>query len=113
MDINQRFNLLIDKVATSRSEFSKRTGLSTVILSHISSGRNKVSLKAVECMLEAYPMINPDYLITGKGPQFKDSNSFPKEELLNELFVLSKDLDQQYKLNKQRILSLIDHINAL
>ena len=70
--INKRVELLIKKVASSKTSFSNETGISTVILSHISSGRNKVSLKAVEQILKAYPKVNAEWLILGKGNMFKD-----------------------------------------
>lgn len=82
MSINNRLEQLIIKTATTRSNFSKATGISTVILSHIGSGRNKVSLAAVEQILTAYPEVNSEWLIMGKGQMFKQG---PNEEYISEL----------------------------
>ena len=67
MSINKRVEQLVEKTSTSKSAFSIATGISTVILSHISSGRNKVSLTAVEQMLKAFPSVSSDWLVLGKG----------------------------------------------
>ncbi|MGB1038877.1 MAG: hypothetical protein ACPGYY_09545, partial [Bacteroidia bacterium] len=75
MGINKRVVQLIESTTSSKSAFSTATGISTVILSHISSGRNKVSLTAVEQILKAFPNVNADWLILGKGAMLKDSVS--------------------------------------
>ncbi len=82
MNVNNRLEQLISKTATTRSNFSKATGISTVILSHIGSGRNKVSLAAVEQILTAYPEVNAEWLVMGKGTMFKAGI---KEEYITEL----------------------------
>ena len=82
MSINNRLEQLIIKTATTRSNFSKATGISTVILSHIGSGRNKVSLAAVEQILMAYPEVNSEWLVLGKGRMFKQGLN---EECIAEL----------------------------
>lgn len=79
MSINSRVVQLIDKTAGSKSSFSKATGISNVILSHISSGRNKVSLTAVEQILTSYPDVNAEWLILGKGSMFKQGPELSKE----------------------------------
>lgn len=73
MSINKRVEQLVEKTSTSKSAFSIATGISTVILSHISSGRNKVSLTAVEQILKAFPSVSADWLVLGKGSMFKDA----------------------------------------
>lgn len=73
MSINKRVEQLVEKTSRSKSAFSIATGISTVILSHISSGRNKVSLTAVEQILKAFPSVSSDWLVLGKGSMFKDA----------------------------------------
>ena len=73
MSINKRVEQLVEKTSRSKSAFSIATGISTVILSHISSGRNKVSLTAVEQILKAFPSVSSDWLVLGKGSMFRDA----------------------------------------
>lgn len=107
MSINQRVETLIKKTTLSKTAFSKATGISTVILSHISSGRNKVSLSAVEQILIAYPKINAEWLLLGKGPLFKDSLETDTTELLShQLTQLADEMERFQK-------SATSKINAL
>jgi len=87
MDINKRVELLINNLAQNKAGFSAATGISTVILSHISSGRNKVSLSAVEQILSAYPEVNPEWLIMGKGNIYKEAKD------TKELDKIKKDVE--------------------
>ena len=103
--INQRVEMLIKKVANTKASFAQSTGISSVILSHISSGRNKVSLTAVEQILKAYPKVNAEWLILGKGLMFKDAmdSDYATElreelnELTQELNVLKSNMDKKIK----------------
>ncbi|NNJ56703.1 MAG: hypothetical protein HKP14_11240 [Bacteroidia bacterium] len=112
--INQRVELLIKKVANTKSGFSQSTGISTVILSHISSGRNKVSLMAVEQILKAYPKVNAEWLILGKSSMFKDE--LDKDltcELKTELQELNQELTKVKGTMEHKINKMIDKINDL
>lgn len=112
--INQRVELLIKKVANTKASFSQSTGISTVILSHISSGRNKVSLTAVEQILKAYPKVNAEWLILGKSSMFKDELD---HDLTHELKVELEDLTQEFTRLKsvmdKKIVKMIDRINEV
>lgn len=86
------------KTSVSKTSFSQATGISTVILSHISSGRNKVSLSAVEQVLQAYPNVNAEWLILGKGQMFKDGLEKDKmDELEARIEALSSELNKSKK----------------
>ncbi len=107
MSINSRVESLIKKVASTKASFSQATGISSVILSHISSGRNKVSLTAVEQILKAYPSVNAEWLILGKGSMFKDALN---PDLINELQSTIKDLESELD---QSVKSFKGKIDAL
>ena len=94
MSINKRVVQLIDKTSVSKAAFSEATGISAVILSHISSGRNKVSLKAVEQILKAYSNVNAKWLILGQGSMFESKDEVSKyNELDNQLNRLKNDVE--------------------
>lgn len=113
MDINDRYMKLVDSVSSSRAEFSKRTGISSVILSHIGSGRNKVSLTAVISLLENYDDINPEYLLLGKGKPFKEGDKVLKDEILTKVEGLDALVQQQNGQLKAALRSLRDHIEQV
>lgn len=110
MSINKRVLQIIDQVAQNKSSFSKSTGISPVILSHIASGRNKVSLKTVVQILETYPTLNAEYLLLGKGQVFKQDQRDQMEKLLVDLEQLKSVLEGQHKQAVHAVGSLIHHI---
>jgi hypothetical protein len=109
MNINNRVEMLIKKVATNKASFSSSTGISSVILSHISSGRNKVSLKAVEQILKAYPKVNADWLVLGKGPMFKDALD---HNLIQELKDSIEDIEQELNATVKSLKGKIDLLTS-
>ncbi len=112
--INKRVNKLIETLAVKKSTFSSATGISTVILSHIGSGRNKVSLTAVEQILKAYPSVNSEWLILGKGDMFKDStNNDDLKAIRSKVEQLQVSWNESNRLLNARIESLIKQIDAL
>mgnify|MGYP001101868655 CR=1 FL=1 len=110
MNINQRVEQLIQKIAQNKAGFSVATGISTVILSHIGSGRNKVSLSAVEQILIAYPQVSPEWLILGKGNMFKEMKDTRElDRIKSEVLALKAQL----QINSQSTERKIEHITNL
>lgn len=103
---------LVEKVSTSKAAFSKATGISSVILSHIGSGRNKVSLTAVIQLLENYPNINAEYLLLGKGPAFKSSDSDKLNNLLQSINSIKDTANSQNKTLIRQIESVVNQIST-
>lgn len=65
------------------TKFADVIGVQRSSISHILSGRNKPSFDFIEKMLVAYPELNAQWLITGKGNMFT-----------NQPLLFSKDEDQ-------------------
>jgi hypothetical protein len=115
MNVNQRVEHLIQKIAQNKAGFSAATGISTVILSHISSGRNKVSLSAVEQILIAYPQVSPEWLILGKGYMFKEvKDTRELDRIKSEVLALKAQLQtnsQSTERKIEHIANLLDSLN--
>jgi|TARA_B110000114_G_C14876989_1_gene311135 hypothetical protein len=107
MSINKRVETLIDKTSNSKSDFSKATGISTVILSHISSGRNKVSLTAVEQIIKAFPTINAEWILTGKGQMYRDGLDNDIAEELESALILLEDEHKRYAKSMESKISVL------
>lgn len=104
MSINKRVQIIIEKTSTTKAAFSEATGISTVILSHISSGRNKVSLTAVEQILRAFPAIRAEWLILGKGQMFNSSNNIQLIDEIEEVVLqLNQEVDLVHKQLTQKL----------
>ena len=114
MGINKRVVLLIDKTTNSKTAFSQATGISTVILSHISSGRNKVSLTAVEQILKAFPKINAEWLILGKGQMFSDGlDSTITNQLFDNIEELESEIERFKKATELKILKIKSSLSSV
>ncbi len=115
MNINQRVEQLIQKIAQNKAGFSAATGISTVILSHIGSGRNKVSLSAVEQILVAYPQVSPEWLILGKGNMFKEMKDTRElDRIKTEILALKTQIQtnsQSTERKIEQISSLLESLN--
>jgi len=112
--INKRVVLLIEKLASSKSEFAKTTGISSVILSHISSGRNKVSLSAIVQILQAYKSLNPEWLVLGIGEMYKSSsNTTMLNALETKVLELQIEYNETYVKVDSKIEQLLKQIRSL
>ena len=73
-DISDRINELIDSNKLTKKSFAEVTGLSQPIVSHLTTGRNQPGLDVLQKMLTAFPDINPEWLIMGKEPMYKQGS---------------------------------------
>ena len=53
--------------------FSQFTGISEGTLSGVFNGRTRPTLQIVEAILQHFPKISLDWLMTGNGPMYKDA----------------------------------------
>lgn len=73
--VSRQIVSLISWLQINKNQFAQSVGVPQAILSHILSGRNKPSLEVVKKILVAYPQLNPQWLIFGKGEMFSTSHS--------------------------------------
>jgi hypothetical protein len=78
-----------------------------VILSHISSGRNKVSLTAVEQIIKAFPTINAEWILTGKGQMYRDGLDNDIAEELESALILLEDEHKRYAKSMESKISVL------
>lgn len=71
--MENRILKVIDNSGLTASEFALKVGIQSAQISHIKSGRNKVSLEIVQRILANFDEINPDWLILGKGEMYRNS----------------------------------------
>lgn len=66
-----RLQHLMDKEGISPTRFAEIVGVQRSSVSHILSGRNNPSLDFIQKILVAFPRLNSDWLITGKGDVYR------------------------------------------
>lgn len=79
--MKERIILFLSENNLTSTKFADVIGVQRSSISHILSGRNKPSFDFIEKMLVAYPKLNAQWLITGKGNMFTNQPSlFSKDE---------------------------------
>lgn len=71
--MENRILKVIDSSGLTASDFAIKVGIQSAQISHIKSGRNKVSLEIVQRILASFDNINPDWLILGKGEMYRSA----------------------------------------
>lgn len=78
----------------TQAQFATLINIQRAAMSHIISGRNNPSLDVVQKILMAFPSINPDWLLHGKGEMFRGGS--PQSDLF-----ASATMPQQIKILKE------------
>ena len=91
--MNRRLQKFLDAENVSQSQFADSINVARASVSHIIAGRNKPGFDFVEKMARAYPMLNVEWLITGKGKMYKDNSATAST---SPLPVMDDDLFAQY-----------------
>jgi DNA-binding XRE family transcriptional regulator len=103
--VNQRVKYLIDHYGYNRSSFSKKIGAaSTTIISMLDKGTNP-NVDTVVKILNAFPLVNTEWLITGKG-EFEKS-TYKNESVLLKVEEAKSKMEVLHK-NDAFTTSLID-----
>jgi hypothetical protein len=80
-NIYKRLQTVVNKVALSGVEFCDTTGIHQIDLIQILNRAKDISYTHIYQICKAYPQINTDWLITGKGKMQKDINKTESEYL--------------------------------
>lgn len=64
--------------SVNAAEFADRIGVQRSNISHILNGRNNPGVQFLEKLLNAFPDLNADWLITGRGDMLKNEKTFPE-----------------------------------
>ncbi len=81
----------------SSSQFADKIGVQRSSVSHVLSGRNKPGFDFINKILDAFPSINADWLITGAGEMYKQRR--PSEELFEGPFSETSPAKDEKKLS--------------
>jgi len=89
MEIHDRMRILIEELQLSSSQFADMLKIQRSAVSHLLSGRNKPSIVILEKIINEFPNINVDWLITGKGNILRTNKSVPVQQ---EIFPENEDI---------------------
>lgn len=88
--MKERLVQLMQLLGVNPTQFANQIGVQRATLQHILSGRNEASLKIVTGINQAYPSVNLQWLLYGKGQAIShdhdDNLIFPYEEMVSPEF---------------------------
>jgi transcriptional regulator with XRE-family HTH domain len=94
--MKDRIIQFLKEMNLTSTKFADQIGVQRSSISHLLSGRNKPSFDFIEKMLGAYPDLNAQWLITGKGNMFENQPSlFNKDNQKNEIDLTSRESNIQ------------------
>lgn len=81
--MNTRLKHFLDAENISQSQFADTINVGRASISHVLSGRNNPSYDFVKAIMAAYPDLNIEWLMLGKGKMYKSAATslFEDEEL--------------------------------
>lgn len=80
--IANRIETFLNEINMSPSLFADAIGVQRATISHILSGRNNPSLDFVQKVLSRFPKLNPDWILSGKGGVWRETD---KNEPLEDM----------------------------
>ena len=72
--MNRRFQTILDLENLSPAQLADRLGVQRSGISHILSGRTKPSFELLQRVVQSFPEISAEWLITGNGKPLKEQN---------------------------------------
>ena len=110
--MHDRLKQFLTMEGLSPARFAEVMGIQRSGISHLLAGRNKPSFEFIQRMMTAYPDINYEWLILGKGRPYKSDRPLPETvenaTLFTETEVSDTDLeadllpeDQELEAQKQ------------
>jgi len=101
--MKERLNAILKHFKINASQFADEIGVQRASVSHVLSERNKPGFDFIQKILDTYPLISADWLITGKGEMLKSKNV--EQYLFSEMGVTEKDVNEDKKARRQTLMS--------
>ena len=93
--MNSRIKQFLNAEQISPAKLASKLDVQRSNISHILSGRNKPGFDFIKKLLLRYPLLNPDWLILGKGEMYHDDRK--SQDLFNQKNTTTNNNQQQNK----------------
>ena len=101
--MKERLNSILKHFKINASQFADEIGVQRASVSHVLSERNKPGFDFIQRILDTYPSISADWLITGKGEMLKSKNV--EQYLFSEMEDKEEAVNDDKKARKQTLKS--------
>ncbi len=95
--IEARLKQFLQMEELSPAKFADSIGIQRSGISHLLAGRNKPSYDFITKMLAAYPDLNADWLLTGKGKPYRNSPLSAPSAPANDSLFDSQPVENNYE----------------
>jgi len=104
--MKKRIEKIMEENSLSASQFADKIGVPRSGLSHVLKGRNNPSLDYVLKIIDSFPDVDSNWLLTGKIVEKKDNSDNLKEDMEkeNSKFLLENDNILKSKENNTEIM---------
>ncbi|WMX13208.1 MULTISPECIES: helix-turn-helix domain-containing protein [unclassified Aureispira] len=109
MAINQRFKQLLEELKVNANQLAKELNISQPTIAKTLSGATLPSSKLFVPLLEKYPTVNLNWLISGKGEMFVDENPMSKEYLDR----LADSLERENTMLRKEVNGLAEELDRI
>lgn len=92
--MNERLKQFLTMENLSPARFAEILGIQRSGISHLLAGRNKPSFEFIQRMMTAYPDLNYEWLILGKGRPYRNDRTRPENSENIDLFTESAQEDE-------------------
>lgn len=81
--MQERLNEILKHYKINASQFADQIGVQRASVSHVLSGRNKPGFDFLQKIIEAFPSVSAEWLITGKGELLR--SKIQRQDLFTEV----------------------------
>ncbi|MDZ4759195.1 MAG: helix-turn-helix transcriptional regulator [Bacteroidota bacterium] len=108
-----RINSLIEKLNHNKKSFGESIDVSQPVITHLCNGRNNPSLDILQKIILNYPMVNPEWLITGNGEIMKNNNEINPYEQIKETLENIDSLIVESNQSMHKAIKLIRQLKSI
>ena len=80
--MKEQIQEILKRENITSSQFADKIGVQRSSVSHVISGRNKPGFEFIRRVIESFPDINADWLLTGMGEMYRQIR--PSKQLFND-----------------------------
>ena len=91
--MNDRLQQFLTMENLSPAHFAEKLGIQRSGVSHLLSGRNKPSFEFLQRMMNAFPDVNYEWLILGKGRPYKSDRPMPENLPKSDFFTEPDEIE--------------------
>lgn len=103
MSISERLQMVIKMNGMNNTSFAEKIGVQRSSISHVLAGRNKPSIDFIQKILDNFPKVNADWLITGKKIGATNETATEKEESIpQKLHLQTVEEEEQAAYNTKK-----------